>query len=67
MKKHKGRPTSYAIEFFLAHAPVGTPLAVMVRTAGVRWKIEEDNKTAKNQPTRSASGPRGIGTSRCAC
>jgi SRSO17 transposase len=49
MKHHKGRPASYDIEFFLVHAPVGTPLAAMVRTAGVRWKIEEDNKTAKDQ------------------
>jgi len=49
MKQHKGRPASYDIEFFLVHAPVGTPMAVMVRTAGVRWKIEEDNKTGKDQ------------------
>jgi SRSO17 transposase len=49
MKHHKGRPASYDIEFFLVHAPVGTTMAVMVRTAGVRWKIEEDNKTAKDQ------------------
>lgn len=48
-KKHKGRPDSFDIEFFLVHAPVGTPLAAMVRTAGVRWRIEEDNKTAKDQ------------------
>lgn len=49
MGQRKGRPASYDIEFFLVHAPVGTSLAVMVRTAGVRWKIEEDNKTAKDQ------------------
>ena len=49
MKRHKGRPDSYDIEFFLVHAPAGTTLAVMVRTAGVRWRIEEDNKTAKDQ------------------
>lgn len=49
LKHHKGRPDSYDIEFFLVHAPAGTPMAVMVRTAGVRWKIEEDNKTAKDQ------------------
>lgn len=49
MKHRKGWPDSYDIEFFLVHAPVGPPLAVMVRTAGVRWRIEEDNKTGKDQ------------------
>jgi len=50
-KKHKGRADSHEIEFFLVHAPVGTPPAVMVRTAGVRWRIEEDNQDRQG-PTR---------------
>jgi len=49
MKRHKGRPASFDIEFFLVHAPVDTPMAAMVRTAGVRGRIEEDNKTGKDQ------------------
>ncbi|WP_202971024.1 IS701 family transposase [Saccharothrix sp. ALI-22-I] len=49
MRKHKGRPASYDIEYFLVHAPVATTLAAMVRAAGLRWKIEEDNKTGKDQ------------------
>ena len=49
MKKRKGQPAAFDIEYFLVHAPVATPMAAMVRVAGVRWKIEEDNKTAKDQ------------------
>jgi len=36
------------ITFFLAHAPVATPIPVLVVGAGTRWKIEEDNKTEKD-------------------
>jgi SRSO17 transposase len=49
MKKRKGRPASYDIEYFLVHAPVATTMAGMVRAAGLRWKIEDDNKTGKDQ------------------
>jgi SRSO17 transposase len=49
MRKRKGRPASYDIEYFLVHAPVATTMAEMVRAAGLRWKIEEDNKTGKDQ------------------
>jgi SRSO17 transposase len=49
MRKRKGRPSSYDIEFFLVHAPVATTMAAMVRAAGLRWKIEEDNKIGKDQ------------------
>jgi SRSO17 transposase len=49
MRRRKDRPSFYDIEFFLVHAPVATPIAAMVRVAGLRWKIEEDNKTGKDQ------------------
>jgi SRSO17 transposase len=49
MKKRTGRPSSYDIEFFLVHAPVATTMAAMVRAAGLRWRIEEDNKIGKDQ------------------
>ena len=49
MKKRKDRPASYDIEYFLVHAPVATTMAAMVRAAGLRWKIEDDNKTGKDQ------------------
>ncbi|WP_137816555.1 hypothetical protein [Gandjariella thermophila] len=48
MHKRKGRPASYDIEYFLVHAPVATTMAAMVRAAGLRWKIEDDNKTGKD-------------------
>ncbi|WP_211269302.1 IS701 family transposase [Saccharothrix syringae] len=71
MHKRKGRPSSYDIEFFLVHAPVATPMAAMVRAAGVRWWIEEDNRTGEDRlglgAYQVASGLRGTGTSRCAC
>jgi SRSO17 transposase len=49
MRKRKDRPSSYDIEFFLVHAPVAATMAAMVRAAGLRWKIEEDNKIGKDQ------------------
>ncbi|MFE1771588.1 IS701 family transposase [Streptomyces sp. NPDC059008] len=30
--------------YFLVHAPAGTTMSVMVACAGLRWKIEEDNR-----------------------
>jgi SRSO17 transposase len=36
------------IRFFLAHAPDPTPMPVLVRGAGTRWKIEEDNRIEKD-------------------
>jgi SRSO17 transposase len=49
MRKRKGQPASHDIEYFLVHAPVATTMAGMVRAAGLRWKIEDDNKTGKDQ------------------
>lgn len=46
-KKHpEGR---YDIEYFLVHAPVGTPVTSMIAAAGLRWNIEDDNKAGKDQ------------------
>jgi SRSO17 transposase len=46
-KKHPdGR---YDIEYFLVHAPAGIPIPAMIRAAGLRWNIEDDNKAAKDQ------------------
>ncbi|WP_435824334.1 IS701 family transposase [Microbispora amethystogenes] len=36
------------IEFFLAHARVGTPISELIRIAGTRWKIEENNEQGKD-------------------
>ncbi|WP_220448456.1 IS701 family transposase [Nonomuraea diastatica] len=36
------------IEFFLAHAPAGTPAPELITIAGMRWKIEEDNEHGKD-------------------
>ncbi|MFG1970012.1 IS701 family transposase [Nonomuraea fuscirosea] len=36
------------IEFFLAHAPTGTPLPELIMIAGMRWTIEEDNEHGKD-------------------
>jgi SRSO17 transposase len=45
-KKHpEGR---YEVEYFLVHAPVGTPASEMVAAAGSRWNIEDDNKAGKD-------------------
>jgi SRSO17 transposase len=49
MRKRTGQPASHDIEYFLVHAPVATTMAAMVRAAGLRWKIEDDNKTGKDQ------------------
>jgi len=48
-KKRKGKPAMHEIEYFLVHAPVDTPVPEMIRAAGLRWKIEQDNQTAKDQ------------------
>lgn len=46
-KKHpQGR---YDIEYFLVHAPIGTPITAMIKAAGLRWNIEDDNKAGKDQ------------------
>ena len=45
-KKHpEGR---YDIEYFLVHAPIGTPIPEMISAAGSRWNIEDDNKAGKD-------------------
>jgi SRSO17 transposase len=49
MRTRTGRSSSYDLEFFLVHAPVATTMAAMVRAAGLRWKIEEDNRIGKDQ------------------
>ncbi|GAA1024859.1 hypothetical protein Aple_086940 [Acrocarpospora pleiomorpha] len=36
------------IEFFLAHARVGTAITELIRIAGMRWKIEENNEQGKD-------------------
>lgn len=36
------------IEFFLAHAPIGTSTPELIAVAGARWKIEEDNEHGKD-------------------
>jgi SRSO17 transposase len=36
------------VEYFLAHAPRTTPIPEMITAAGVRWSVEDDNKTGKD-------------------
>ncbi|WP_425464806.1 IS701 family transposase [Nonomuraea terrae] len=36
------------VEFFLAHAPAGTPVPELIDAAGMRWKIEENNEHGKD-------------------
>lgn len=48
LRKRKGRPAMHEIEYFLVHAPVDTPVPEMIRAAGLRWKIEQDNQTGKD-------------------
>jgi SRSO17 transposase len=36
------------IEFFLAHALTGTPATELIKLAGLRWKIEENNAQSKD-------------------
>ncbi|MGJ6970120.1 IS701 family transposase [Streptosporangium sp. G11] len=36
------------VEFFLAHAPVGTAVSELIDAAGMRWKIEENNEQGKD-------------------
>lgn len=49
MRTRKSQPASCDIEYFLVHVPVATTLPAMIRAVGLRWKIEEDNKTGKDQ------------------
>ncbi|WP_442912788.1 IS701 family transposase [Kutzneria sp. CA-103260] len=44
MRRRKGQPASYDIEYFLVHALLSTTMAEMVRAAGLRWKIEEESQ-----------------------
>jgi SRSO17 transposase len=39
----------YELAYFLAHAPEGTPITAMIKAAGLRWNIEDDNKAGKDQ------------------
>jgi SRSO17 transposase len=38
----------YDIAYFLVHAPTNTPIPQMISAAGLRWHIEDDNKTGKD-------------------
>ncbi|CAI7979098.1 transposase [Frankia sp. Hr75.2] len=40
--------TSYEFEYFLVHAPAPTGVPDMVRAAGARWTVEEDNGQGKD-------------------
>jgi SRSO17 transposase len=55
--------TSGELAFYRCWTPRPTPLAVLVRVAGGRWRIEESIKTARASPgwtsTRSAAGAPG--------
>lgn len=48
-KQRKGRVAMHEIEYFLVHAPENTAVPQMIRAAGLRWKIEQDNQTGKDQ------------------
>jgi SRSO17 transposase len=48
-KKRKDKPAMHEIEYFLVHAPADTAVPQMIRAAGLRWKIEQDNQTGKDQ------------------
>lgn len=49
MKVTKKHPDGiFEIEYFLAHAPTRTPIPQMITAAGLRWNIEDDNKTGKD-------------------
>jgi SRSO17 transposase len=36
------------VTYFLAHAPDPSPAATLIRIAGTRWKIEENNEQGKD-------------------
>jgi SRSO17 transposase len=38
----------YEVEYFLVHARIGTRIPAMIGAAGLRWHIEDDNKTGKD-------------------
>jgi SRSO17 transposase len=47
VRRSLSKPTELA--YYVVFAPVGTPLAEMVRVAGTRWAIEESFETAKGE------------------
>jgi SRSO17 transposase len=47
VRRHPTEPDEIA--YYLVYAPVGTPLAEIVRAAGCRWTIEDVFKLAKGQ------------------
>jgi SRSO17 transposase len=47
LRRHPTAPDEVA--YYLVYAPVGTPLAEIVRAAGCRWTIEDVFKLAKRQ------------------
>ncbi|QYC39093.1 hypothetical protein Nocox_07340 [Nonomuraea coxensis DSM 45129] len=46
LRRSISHPTD--VEFFLAHARIGTPVPELIAVAGLRWKIEENNETGKD-------------------
>lgn len=36
------------VDYFIAHAPIGTPPGELIRVAGTRWRIEECNQQVKS-------------------
>ena len=38
----------YEFAYFLAHAPIDTPAQELIRVAGQRWRIEENNSQGKD-------------------
>jgi SRSO17 transposase len=46
IRRSTGTPTE--VEFFLAHAPAGTPVPELIDAAGMHWKIEENNEHGKD-------------------
>jgi SRSO17 transposase len=46
VRRSVSRPSE--IEYFLAHARLGAPAGELIGTAGMRWKIEENNEHGKD-------------------
>ena len=66
-EKRKGKPAMHEIEYFLVRAPDNAPVPRMIRAAGLRCKIEQDNQNGKDQlgldHYRARKYTPGIGTS----
>src|SRR5207302_6645751 len=44
----KDGKSRYEFAYFLAHTPIGTPVTELIRVAGQRWRIEENNSQGKD-------------------